>query len=1697
MEPPSVAEQRATAVAKLKRAASLPRMKDGRRPPMHVEAVSEGERHLGEDKLDEDSAHESEGKRGTEDAQFSLDSVAVADTQREEDGDVPCNEEDKLEEFAPSPERPTTPGRKRRSRSRTRSRGSKDLRKQQKPTIITNTTESSADETYASTVGDDIPPPSPPLVSPIPSHFAGFPASRLLRSPIAPASPLFYPGTQPPTPILPSLDDIQRGLFRSNSAGAARAMAMQKLTGEPLDFSFNSPSSTPPPFGVGAKLTRNNTVAGGERIAARQILLRRLNERIEKADGEQVSGGEEPASPVTPVAAKRRRRRSRRSSSRASIVLDDRDDRELPSTSPNTPLVPSSSLPRGGHSSPDPPWPPEILSVKKPTTPAPTFEFELPMGGRGVLVEPEDEDMDRISPQKLFPGLPVTPGRVHGPRLPHTSDAPSSTSTDSAPASAIPVPFFISSRNGAYRADRFPASPFATPLKEKTEFNDEDEESETYAELRSRSAAGSRAAFERDSEISWVADPVPRMPVNDDDDDDDSEQELPESETQDIAALVIEPVDTGSSSRSAGNTSLGSPHSKDLIVEPDISPEVSPPLEPPSPFGTVALQIPATNGQTMSTQPSPSVYPMRLSVALPNQLDRAPSAADWHDDGPVESTPKRGGDGTWERMKNVFSRSNSSTGRRSRTNSIGGGRDRRYHTDSSVSRESGASQLSPKDKSESFSQQQSQGPTPLMQSPSASASILSLAPPAVMSGSPIPPASSADMYKYADPKLRPFPGIKQLEEQRNRAKGISSPDVVLTPFFNGNGNGNGGIESVPSNGSGSSSSATTRSPEVARDRKLSHQMSDSRLVMKYHGPNTPPAMTSAPSSASQVDYFSLSSSTSAPSSNGVSSSLKLPMNREGVKTWLKVKKLLTSQSSTPATPPPMAPPPPEIRAPALKKPSLSDLLLSRKDIDLSADWEEINNDKAARTPVSAINTTATSHLAKYFVKDDVPAPAAPDVRANGNGFSPHYQPSRPETPQSPRNGQHLLSNGSLPSHASPDHSDFPSSPPEPPSSTTPDPQSSLDEFPAYSDDVSSSGHSPDPPNGISSQSAVIMNRLEEVFGRGSKSSFWPAAVDDPPRKLILSSPVLQVANANTVKDRFLFLFSDIIIIAKPVVPDYDTILTEKFAPLERKFIVKSTVLLKDLKFCPDREDSRSKTSASASSLRHPVIRGFVHQFVKDPDSAISTLFEKSSSRDDPIALGQLMFRTIDLDRARLGEYLSRRTSKVVLKAYLDGFGFTGLRIDKALRVFLLAICMPKQQSASDYLLDAFASRWYEANSRIVAYDRDVAAKMVRAVAQLNEALHGAIAQTPGVTGYPKRNIMSQDFIGAFKRLDARSLVSEDLLEKIYTSIRRERLSQARNSSLQNSVPEVHVTIKRPMPPRLTYRVQSEPVVLRIPHPDPQFAIQLYGQDLIFDPPALTFTKSAEASFRVTGTSLGPKSIIMWRSGPNALAYAGLPQSSSVVVERSFMRNTFQLAFANHDGDKRKYMFSVDDPLIRHQWVVSIKRQIDIAATTATATLRSVEASGQSVRTHTASEALAFRVLQETLISPDDGPTAIDDALAHLNGSSSYGNFPQDGGVFSSNGAYRRSRSNGSHLHARSKSRSQIYHKHGPGKLEPEEDSNPPSGDDGRNSALQQLPGERVWNGRDIEVVCQQNSAIPSVLKYLLGTSVDQADAAAS
>ncbi|KAI6026241.1 hypothetical protein BKA83DRAFT_4240649 [Pisolithus microcarpus] len=1435
----SVAEQRANAVAKLRRAASLPRMKDGRRPPMRVEAVSDGEKFQTEE----------------------LQSEVVEPPQAELPTSTEANPEAVSERKPGTPE-PSAAARKRRPRSRSRSRGSKDFKgkfKPQSPTPIsvTPSNDSSPDDSSPSP-----PPPPPSVLAPIPSHLAVTSASRLLISQnfLSPGTPL-YSGTSSPAPIMPTLDAIQRGLIRSNSV-AARMQAWQKLTGniDPQDGTFLSPSASPQP--VLGKLGRNNTVSGGERSAARLKLFTTLNERIKEADVEGTSGGEDRER-VVQAPSKRRRRRSARHSAGATNRAPTTDESSGVPTSTSSPAVTPAPLPstlsnestviepaRTASETPIPAQPltinlNETITGSREATPV-RSDPPSQRKRRSVLVEPDD---DVVPPHCTYPGLPPTPKHpspAASPRIPHSSDAPSRTSSPSTPG-AVGVPVYLSAtQRPPSRQDAFPSSPFTTPHMEisiSSRDEEEDVESENPEEVVYTAENLRRSpyhdAFNR--EISWIADPVPEstLPVYDEDEDDDEaqlmhdvvqeedDQQPPESPREEF-----EPQTETSSPRQSSD-------SKDLVRFPITSPAPSPLAVTPN--TTSALR---SSDESDSSQPA---YPQRLSVASRIQCDRSPLNAEFDLDNPVSAPPetplKRDGSitGTWGRIMGALTRSASSGGRRSRTNSLA--TRERQNTDSGINRESGGSLASPKvDKHESIASAHPPSQS-VMQSPSASASMQSLALQTPPRGgvSPIPPVSSADLAKYKDAKLFPFPGMKKLEEQRrNRGLSVSSS----TPDF---------VQSLPTTENdipvpSSSNNTPSNSPDIKRDRTLSHQASDTHLLSKFKNLSSPPLSTSA--STSSRDQFGGQTPTTPQSAASVS--VKLPTNREGVRKWLSkfgqsTPSLVTSSmTSTSQTRPAFS-----------KKPSISDLLRWRKENDITSDWEEINSEKA-RTPTS---TSGGTFLGKPISGEFSP------VSTNGSFINEDTQ----KTPRASKIAKSSDSFSSSPAPLPPPSlpSPFVSPPPELASSATPEPWSSLSDYPPPTTSESSSNTSSQYSD-YPAKGAAVMECLNEMISRGPRSPTWPTTIDDPPRRLILAAPVLQVVNANTVKDRFLMLFSDLLIIAKPVVQEPDALLElTKPNPSDRKFIVKNVIL-------GDREDPQSR-----SIPQNTLVQPFVEQFSGNPDRAIMSLFNKCGQHEDPVALAQLLFRTPDIDRAQLGDYLSKRSSRVVLKNYLDAFGFTGVR----------TIHISTQAS---YGTNSFASRWYEANASHVAYDKDLAYRFTRAIVQLNEVLHGAITSEP-----------ARDFLDAFRRQDPR----------------RDRLCQA---------PDIAITFKRPLPPRLTYRVQSEP-------PDPNFAIELFGQDLTFEPPILTFAK-------ITGTSFGLRTVTMLRCGPNALFF-------SISVERAFMRNTFQVAFLNHANIKRRYMFSFADPLVRHEL-------------TETAICTPQDNFNHAIGS------IAFRVLQETLIGPE-------------------------------------------------------------------------------------------------------------------------------
>ncbi|KAF8756943.1 Sec7 domain [Rhizoctonia solani] len=397
----------------------------------------------------------------------------------------------------------------------------------------------------------------------------------------------------------------------------------------------------------------------------------------------------------------------------------------------------------------------------------------------------------------------------------------------------------------------------------------------------------------------------------------------------------------------------------------------------------------------------------------------------------------------------------------------------------------------------------------------------------------------------------------------------------------------------------------------------------------------------------------------------------------------------------------------------------------------------------------------------------------------------------------------------------------------------------------------------------------VMAQVEALLSSDSQSR--PVQLDDPPRKLLLMSPVLQVVNQNTVKDRYLFLFTDLLVIAKPLILEDDSARDAHKPSLERTLVIRSVIELHKLHLHSIRDEHTPLVSSSDAEPQ-PAMKLFAQKFAKDGIHAVASLQEKAKLQNEPATVAQLLFQTTELDRVQLGLVLAHRSSKAILRHFIDRFGFATIRIDHALRIFLLSIVLPSDSGSVDYLLATFATRWFEANSGVVAFDKDLAIRLVLAIMQLNSALHsGYDAQF----SFPNRAISVRDFIDAFRTRDVRMLVPDEVLERIYAS-------------------NVIISPGR-LPDRLTCRVASEPITIRIPEPDSDFTIRLYGQDLTFEPSVLDFSDSNEQTFKVVGNSFGTKSMIMARTGPNAALYTGLPLSNKFSVERAFMRNTFQVS----------------------------------------------------------------------------------------------------------------------------------------------------------------------------------------------------------
>ncbi|KAI8638133.1 hypothetical protein BD408DRAFT_423506 [Parasitella parasitica] len=529
---------------------------------------------------------------------------------------------------------------------------------------------------------------------------------------------------------------------------------------------------------------------------------------------------------------------------------------------------------------------------------------------------------------------------------------------------------------------------------------------------------------------------------------------------------------------------------------------------------------------------------------------------------------------------------------------------------------------------------------------------------------------------------------------------------------------------------------------------------------------------------------------------------------------------------------------------------------------------------------------------------------------------------------------------------------------------------------------------------------------------------------DPPRQHLLHTPVFQVVNANTVKDRYLFLFSDLLLICKPIMDENIIVSSSskrnsqeknryRFRPNEHSlFQVKNIVQLGQLTLHISKEDLYNASNSGPTTVDigpngrpilpparkiHPIMASALRKFETNAKLGIEYLIDKGVLTNDPLSIANFLFKTPDLNRRQLGYYLSDLKNSDVYDAFLECFRLVGLRLDEALRILLTTFRLPSNWEALEYLIERFAKKWHDANQNVIKFHEDMVVKVVVAMLFLNaEFWYDATSerdvfwyarelkerqdrqakrkmsvmdyQRPNTVQKPSTSattasrprqsvaveplhyIMSlrargnsqpslNDFLERWDYYDQYRLVPREFMEEMYKSIGEERLETGWDNktgrriqstqdggvgrpktvspSVQQGSQDVVITVTpHRLPTRLTKGLASNPITISIPAPDKGLQIKLRGQDLAFEPNVLDFSNSCIQTFTITGNTLGRTSLMFIKTGENAGNYVSptLPRTKSVVVERPFMRYTFQIGFkhVDHDKDKKKMLIEEEE-----------------------------------------------------------------------------------------------------------------------------------------------------------------------------------------
>uniref|UniRef100_A0A182JR53 SEC7 domain-containing protein n=1 Tax=Anopheles christyi TaxID=43041 RepID=A0A182JR53_9DIPT len=177
-------------------------------------------------------------------------------------------------------------------------------------------------------------------------------------------------------------------------------------------------------------------------------------------------------------------------------------------------------------------------------------------------------------------------------------------------------------------------------------------------------------------------------------------------------------------------------------------------------------------------------------------------------------------------------------------------------------------------------------------------------------------------------------------------------------------------------------------------------------------------------------------------------------------------------------------------------------------------------------------------------------------------------------------------------------------------------------------------------------------------------------------------------------------------------------------------------------------------------------------FNQRPEKGIQFLQENGLLNTvlDPQEVAQFLRENSGLDKKMIGEYISKKKNveSRILEVFVKSFDFAGLTIDQALRLYLETFRLPGEAPLISLVMEHFADHWHECNNDPFA-NTDAAFRLAYAVIMLNMDQHNHNAKRLNVP------MTVEDFLRNLRGLNGNSDFDQEMLTKIYHSIRNEEI----------------------------------------------------------------------------------------------------------------------------------------------------------------------------------------------------------------------------------------------------------------------------------------------------------------------------------